>query len=390
VTWLDVMLLALFVLSLLAGYRRGAVLQLTGLLGLMGGAVAGALLAPPIARLTADRTLRAVVALGILVVAAGAGNLAGTIVGNRIKRRAGGGLGRVDAAGGAAVSGLAMFLTTWFIALNLAAGPFPQLARGIRDSLVVQAIGGVMPRPPSLIGELRSVLNTLGVPDVFVGLPPVPASPVPAPTDEDETRAQRAAAGSTVEVLGDGCYTGYYDQGSGFVVAPGYVITNAHVLGGTTRQWIHQDGGDDTATVVAFDAALDVAVLYVPDLHDPALTLEQGEASRGAVGAVLGYPGGGPLTGVKAAVRQAIDAIGRDIYGNGDVTRRMYEIQAQIRPGNSGGPFVLIDGRVAGLVFASSVANDQVGYAMVIGRLEPTIRAAVGRTAPVSTQSCGK
>jgi hypothetical protein len=389
VTWLDVVLLALFVLSLLAGYRRGAVLQLTGLVGLIGGAIVGALIAPPIARLTADRTLRAVVALGILVVMAAAGNLGGTVVGNRIKRRVGGGFGRADAIGGAAVSGVALFLATWFIALNLANGPFPQLSRGIGDSRVVQAIGRIMPQPPRLIGELRSVLNTLGFPDVFVGLPPIPASPVAPPTDEEETQAQRAAAGSTVEVLGDGCYSGYYDQGSGFVVAPRYVITNAHVLGGTTRQWIHQDGSDDTATVVAFDPALDVAVLYVPDLPDPALPLEPREVDRGAVGAVLGYPGGGLLTGVKAAVRQVIDPTGRDIYGRGHVTRRMYEIQAEIRQGNSGGPFVLTDGRVAGLVFAASVTNDHVGYALVIGRLEPTIDAAVGRTAPVSTQSCG-
>jgi len=283
-----------------------------------------------------------------------------------------------------------MFLATWFIALNLATGPFPQLARGISDSKVVQAIGDVMPRPPSPIGELRSVLSTLDVPDVFVGLPPIPASPVTPPTDEQTARAERAAAGSTVEVLGDGCYTGFYDQGSGFVVARGYVITNAHVLGGTTRQWIHQGSRDYAATVVEFDPALDVAVLHVPDLRDPSLPLEPGEVSRGSDGAVLGYPGGGPLTAVKAAVRQAIDAIGRDIYGHGDVKRRMYEVQAQIRPGNSGGPFVLTDGRVAGLVFASSVANDQVGYAMVIGRLQPAIDAAVGRTAPVSTRSCEK
>jgi len=390
VTWLDVLLLALFALSLLAGYRRGAVLQVTGLIGLAAGAAAGALVAPPIARLATDRTLRAAVALGVLLVAATAGELGGTLVGNRLRRRAGQGLGRADALAGSIVSGVAMFLATWFIALNLATGPFPQLARGISDSKVVQAIGDVMPRPPSLIGELRSVLSTLDVPDVFVGLPPIPASPVTPPTDEQTARAERAAAGSTVEVLGDGCYTGFYDQGSGFVVARGYVITNAHVLGGTTRQWIHQGSRDYAATVVEFDPALDVAVLHVPDLRDPSLPLEPGEVSRGSDGAVLGYPGGGPLTAVKAAVRQAIDAIGRDIYGHGDVTRRMYEVQAQIRPGNSGGPFVLTDGRVAGLVFASSVANDEVGYAMVIGRLEPAIDAAVGRTVPVSTRSCEK
>jgi S1-C subfamily serine protease len=211
---------------------------------------------------------------------------------------------------------------------------------------------------------------------------------VSPPTDPQVRSAQQAAAGSTVEVLGDGCYTGYYEQGSGFVVAPGYVITNAHVVGGTTRQWVHQGSTDFSASVVGFDPALDVAILRVPDLPDPPLALESGEATRGAVGAVLGYPAGGPLTTVKAAVRATIDAVGRDIYGGSVITRRMYEVQAKVRPGNSGGPFVLDDGKVAGLVFASSVADDQVGYAMVIERLEPLIDRSVGSTATVGTQSC--
>ena len=50
-TWLDVMLVALLVLSLVAGYRRGAVLQVMALLGLVGGVVAGVLLAPTWPRL---------------------------------------------------------------------------------------------------------------------------------------------------------------------------------------------------------------------------------------------------------------------------------------------------------------------------------------------------
>jgi S1-C subfamily serine protease len=109
---------------------------------------------------------------------------------------------------------------------------------------------------------------------------------------------------------------------------------------------------------------------------------------RGAAGAVLGYPGGGPLHGGAAAVRQVIDPVGRDIYGHGEVTRELYEVQAQIRRGNSGGPFVLDDGRVAGVIFASSVIDDAVGYAISSTEAEPLIRSSVDRTTPVSTGSC--
>ncbi len=390
-SWLDVILVALLCLSLFGGYKRGAVLQVLGLLGLAIGVLIGTALAPNIARISHDRTVRATVAFGALVILAGAGNLLGALVGSRIKRRTRGKvLGRFDSVLGAAVSAAALFLATWFLALNLVSGPFPFVARGIQGSKVVSAITSIMPAPPSLIGELRAVLNTLGFPDVFVGLPPVPAPAVTDPTSAQLKAAEDAASASTVEVLADGCYKGFYDQGSGFVISPGYLITNAHVVGGSTRQWVHQGANDYTATVVAFDPALDVAILHVPDLHDKPLVLAGGESARGAVGAVLGYPGGGPLTGVKAAVRQVIDAVGRDIYGGGEVTRRMYEVQAQIRPGNSGGPFVLTDGQVAGLVFASSVTSDQVGYAMVVGRLQPVIDQGVRRTAAVDTQSCAR
>lgn len=375
---------------MLGGYKRGAVVQILGLLGLALGITLGTALAPSIARVSPDRTVRATIALGVLVTVTGACNLLGTIVGTRIKKRTKGAvLGRFDSILGAAISAAALFLATWFLALNLVNGPFPFVARGIQGSKIVSRIDAIMPAPPSLMGELRSVLNTLGFPDVFVGLPPVPAPPVTDPTESQLRSAEAAASASTVEVLADGCYKGFYDQGSGFVVSPGYVITNAHVVGGSTRQWVHQ-GKDFTATVVAFDPALDVAILHVPDLNDKPLVLAAGEATRGAVGAVLGFPGGGPLSGVKAAVRQAIDAVGRDIYGRGEITRRMYEVQAQILPGNSGGPFVLSDGKVAGLVFASSVASNQVGYAMVVTKLEPLINRAVRQTAAVNTQSCAR
>ena len=366
-------------------------IQVGGLVGLAIGVVVGTALAPTVARLSVDRTLRAIVALGVLVTCAAAGNLLGTVVGTRLKKRSKGAkmLGRADSLAGAVVAAVALFLATWFLALNLVNGPLPAVARAIRGSRIVGAIDTVMPRPPSLVSELRSVLNTLGFPDVFVGLPPVPAPPVTGPTQAEVKSAEDAAKGSTVKVLADGCYTGFYDQGSGFVVAPGYVITNAHVVSGTSRQWVNQ-GKDYSATVVAFDPALDVAILHVPDLHDKALSRASNEVSRGAGGAVLGFPGGGPLKGVKAAVGQTIDAVGRDIYGQGDITRRMYELQAQILPGNSGGPFVLGNGQVAGLVFASSVATDQVGYAMVIGELEPLIKRAIGKTSPASTQTCSK
>jgi S1-C subfamily serine protease len=389
VTWVDAVIVALLVLSVIAGYRRGAVLQVLGLGGLIVGAVAGALLASRVARLGHDPMTQVSLSLGTVIVGAAAGNIGGWILGSRLRERTkGSALQRADAVMGSLVSVTALLLVTWFLSLNLANGPFPDLARGISSSRIVKGLDTLLPEPPSLLGEAQRVLSLLGFPDVFIGIPPLPADPVDPPSGAQARAAFRAAADSTFEVLGAGCYVGYLNQGSGFVVQPGYLLTNAHVVAGTTHQWIHSRDGDHDAQVVAFDPETDLALLHVPDLAAPALTLLQGDVDRGADGAVVGYPAGGPLTGDGAAVRRSFSTAGRNIYGQGEVTRHLYEIQATVHHGNSGGPFVLQDGRVAGVVFASSVIDDGVGYAIASSDVRPFVRGATGADIPVGTGSC--
>jgi S1-C subfamily serine protease len=142
------------------------------------------------------------------------------------------------------------------------------------------------------------------------------------------------------------------------------------------------------AFVVGFDPDLDVAVLRASELNLPSVAVAREEAARGDVGAVLGYPGGGSLTAGSAAVRAVIDPVGRNIYGDGQIERRIYEVQATIRRGNSGGPLVLADGKVAGLVFASAVADESVGYAIVSSEFLPMIENPDALTASVDTGAC--
>ncbi|MGZ5293726.1 MAG: MarP family serine protease [Actinomycetota bacterium] len=390
-TWLDLTFLVLLVLSVIGGYRRGAVLQVIGLTGLVLGIVIGIMLAPRLSRFGEDPLTQIAIALGVVLIGGAVGNLAGWVVGSRVRTRTHGSkMQSADAYGGAVVSVVALLLTTWFLALNLANGPFPQIARGIRDSNVVRGLDAVMPQPPSMIGELQRVLSLLGFPNVFIGLPPIPADPVEPPSGADAEAAYRQAAPSTVEVLGDGCFHGFLNQGSGFVVEPGFVVTNAHVVAGTTALWVRVrlDGQDHPATVVGFDPDLDIAVLRVPTLTAPPLALLGGDLARGDGGAVLGYPGGGALTSGRAAVRQLITPVGHDIYGWGEVSRRLYELQADVAPGNSGGPFVLPNGKVAGLVFANSVVEDHVGYAIVSSEFAPLVMRAVARDEAVTPGMC--
>lgn len=388
-TWLDVLLVVLLAASIYSGYRRGAVLQLTGVAGLCIGVVVGVMLAPRVAELADSQPTGVALVLGTALVAGAIGNMAGWLVGSRLRRRAHETpLRKVDAIGGSVLSAATLVLATWFLTLNLAEGPFPMLSRGLRSSRIVRTLEATLPAPPSLVDRAADLLPLFGLPDGSVDLPGQPAAPVDPPSDPQAAAATRAAQDSTVEVVGDGCDVGFVNQGTGFVAGADLVVTNAHVVAGTEEQWVQVDGESMAASVVAFDPDLDVAALRVPGLGREPLPLLQGEAARGDVGVVLGYPGGGSLRPDDAAVLAVIEPIGVDIYGEGEVRRRIYELQTTIERGNSGGPFVLADGRVAGLVFASSADRDEVGYAIVSSEFTPVLARARSVTEAVDTGPC--
>ena len=398
-SFLDVFLVLLIVMTAIGGYRRGALLQVFGLAGVVIGVAIGVAVAPEAGAAANDPLTRVAIVLGVIVLGAFSGNLLGYLVAVRVRRRVrrpaaatdgspkpawspGG-----DAVLGAGVSVTAMLLVTWFLALNLANGPFPTVARGIRDSAILQAMAATLPAPPPLVPQLERFADVLGFPDVFIGLPSA-GEPTDPPSSAAVQAAKRAAAGSTVQVLGQGCAAGFLNEGSGFVAAPGYVVTNAHVVAGVTDTWVRFTNRNFDAIVVTFEPNLDLAVLRVPDLMAPALPLATEDLPRGTGGAVLGYPGAAGLTVEPAAVRRLFEPVGRDVYGRGEVRRRLYELDAVVRGGNSGGPFVLPDGRVAGVVFANSVLDDRVAYAIAASQVRPILATAVGLSAPTGVGSC--
>ncbi|MEA2577932.1 MAG: hypothetical protein QOD78_1520, partial [Chloroflexota bacterium] len=99
-------------------------------------------------------------------------------------------------------------------------------------------------------------------------------------------------------------------------------------------------------------------------------------------------PGGGSLTIVPAAVTGSYAATGRDIYDKATVRRQILELRAQIERGDSGGPFVLKDGTIGGLVFAEAKTDPDVGYALSPSAVATRVGPAVGRTAGVATGEC--
>jgi S1-C subfamily serine protease len=237
-----------------------------------------------------------------------------------------------------------------------------------------------------VIGQIATVLDDSGLPDVFVGLEPVPQAPVDRPTDPQAERIAHDAIPATFRVTTRACEAQV--NGTAFLVAPGYLVTNAHVVAGASTIRVGAGADAKDAEAVMFDPTLDLALLRVPGLQGPVLQFAASKPSRGAVGATLGYAGGGPLVVLPAAVAGSYPATGRDIYGSDRVTRDILELRAAVEPGDSGGPLVLEDGTVGGLVFAESRTDPDVGYALTPATVEGRVAPAVGSRGAVDLGQC--
>ena len=234
------------------------------------------------------------------------------------------------------------------------------------------------------------MLDRNGFPRVFDGLSPEPIAPVQPPDDSPSASAAvRSAGASMVKITGvaQACNRG--QEGSGWVIAPGRVVTNAHVVAGmeTPAVRVRGVGPAYDATVVAFDPQRDLAVLDVPGLEAPALRLGPPlTANDNAV--VAGFPLDGPYRLDSARVRRIIDATGSDIYGQPGIDREIYSLYARVEPGNSGGPLLSTAGQVVGIVFAKSLDDDSTGYALTLSEAKPVLDAAASASRPVTTGAC--
>jgi S1-C subfamily serine protease len=212
-------------------------------------------------------------------------------------------------------------------------------------------------------------------------------APGPTPRGSTVDAAQAAARRSVVQVESTGCNS--ISFGSGFVTRRGFVVTNAHVVAGGELVLVNSRRGSHEATVVLFDPELDLAVLSVPGLRARALSWVGEPVGRGVTGATLGFPGGERrLIHKPASVRQRIRAVGRDIYGVEAVTRDVLVLDDEVTRGDSGGPFVTREGRVAGVVFAAAVSERNTGYALTAGSVREVVADGVRRNEPDGTGSC--
>ena len=374
---IDLIVIAWVVVSALLGARRGLVANVLGLAGFAVGALIGARIAPHLLSGGSSSTwLPFASMIGALVggsIAQGLTGSAAALLRGRLLR---GPLRMVDTAGGLFVGALLGLAVAWLAAVVALAQPDLGLRRDVQGSTVL----------PALMREVPAdeVLNALARFDPLPVIPSIADRALPPP-DPSVLRSPAARRDQRSVMRIEGVACGLNIQGSGWVVRPGIVATNAHVVAGEDGAEVEVPGGPTLpGTPIAVDPANDVALLRVPGLHTPPLPVATHSASGDAV-VLIGYPENGPLTAVPGRAGAPVTALAPDAYGRHIHPRTVVPLRGVLRHGDSGGPVVNRAGRVVAMMFA---ADEGAGVAGGFGVPLDAIEAALHHTRHVDTGPC--
>jgi S1-C subfamily serine protease len=384
VTGLDWVIVVFALAMALWGYQQGLIAGVLSLGGFAIGAFLGSRIGPALLPEGSHSPYAPATALaGALLIG---GILAVSLEGVafEVRRRVLGVAGRhpfittAESSGGAVLlAALALGLAWLFGAVALNTPGARGLRQAVQRSAILRALNDAFPPSSSLINALHRIDPRVAVhgPSPNVGAPDSKVAHDPE---------VRAAGRSVVRVLGTACGLGV--EGSGWIAAPGLVVTNAHVVAGETDTTVTPYGSSAhlDATAVHYDPTNDLALMRVNGLGGTALSFAP-QVTSGTPGAVLGYPENGPFTIAPARVGSTGPVITENSYGQGPVTRQLTSLRGDVRSGNSGGPLVDGAGRVMGTVFAATTQGKPGGYAVPNGIVASALADSTGT---VSTGPC--
>ena len=361
--WIAVAVIALTAVS---GFRRGLITGVLSLAGLVLGALVGARFAPEIVGDASPYV--PLVALGGAAIGGMLGQMAGIFIGSSARRLISilPPLRWLDSAGGSALGLLMGLAICWVFGAALLYLPGQTEARRLaQESRVVSALTEALP-PATVMRAVERIDPFAAIAGPAAGVAPPDPTIVVAP-------AVRAARPSVVRITGYACGLGI--EGSGWIVRPGLVVTNAHVVAGIDAPRVDRRGGRGyEARVVSFDAHNDVAILRVPGLQGRPLV--RVDPTRGEPGALLGFPENGPYRVVPVRMGRKATIGSRDAYGRIELVRSIVALRGDVKPGNSGGPVVSRDGSVLATLFGQREGSGD-GFAVTNEEVEGAL-AAIG------------
>ena len=243
--WLDIAVVAIAFVAALSGWRSGALGSLMSLVGVVLGGVAGVLLAPHLVGQLGGRT-KLFAMLFLILALVVIGEIAGVVVGRAVRGAIRhGGARFVDSLVGVALQVLVVLAAAWLLATPLTSSSQTSLAAAVRGSKVLTQVNEVV--PPWLKTTVQKRLSALwdssGLPDVLDQYARTPIADVDPP---DASLASSAVVAATqpsvvkVHGMAPGCHKEL--EGSGFVVAPDRVMSNAHVVAGSDSVSVESNG----------------------------------------------------------------------------------------------------------------------------------------------------
>ena len=381
----DLILLIIMAVAAVRGIYIGLIQLALSTIGFILGLFVGSYIAPKIILHNSTALSRLLLVLfaevffGLLFAILG--ELAGARISSHFQQLK---IRKINQALGATFEVLAIIVLIWLISPGVSKIQSLRLGYYTRHSIIVKVVDNLLHTPPNILAKLQIIINPNSFPNVFLGIEPQHTTV--SPKDKLNNQAIIKDLASVVKVYGQGC--GDIVEGSGFVDGKDYIVTNAHVIAGVANPEVVDQSGTYRAIPIWFDPNVDLAVLRVSGLKDSSLAVSSETLVTGDAAAVLGYPNDGPLLVKDAVVIDEVNAEGQNIYNQGSVYRNIYELQADVEPGNSGGPLIGPNGSVYGIVFAKSVSQNNVGYALLSTDFQSSVIKAEYNNRPVSDGQC--
>lgn len=393
VTWLDVVLVVLLLTVFMRGYRNGLWIVLGMMVGAAAGALGGFYLIPYVSRWVSEPSLRVPVLLIATCLLVWVGQRIGVAIGGTVRLYVNlPALRRVDRFLGAGAAVVVSLVVFGLMALSLNALGMAPVTREINRSAVLTATDRLMPDAgQSFLAQSRSALAGLSViPEIETPVKKVPevSEAMPSAALETPQQDEPHIEDSVVRLSGFAEQCAQTQNGTGVVVAEDRILTNAHVVAGVQEPVVEtQDRQVFPGRVVHIDPVLDLAVVAV-DGADLPVAEHGADLEEGAAALALGFPAGGPFVAVPAQVQARGELLIGDIYGRQDSFVDIYQLNADIEPGNSGGPLVTEDGTVAGLVFARAPGSSTIGYAIAGDEFDQLLDDVENLDVPVQAGAC--
>lgn len=384
----DVVVVVLLIAYFAYGYQLGLIRSIGGILGVVVGGLLATLLVPIVAALVTEPVWRTISSIIVVIGLVVGGHTVGSSIGSAIQRRMKNrGLRRVDRVLGSIITTIVAALVASVLSTSIISLGVPGLSPAVGSSTVLRGITNLTPDPvQAFLAKVRTATVDTGLPRIAQALGAGGVATVPQVNTG--TAALQRSAQSVVRITGNAYACGQSQSGSGFVVAPQRVITNAHVVAGVTNPVVDvRGGGILQATVVYFDPTGDLAVLAVPGLGARSLATTA-TLAKGTKAVSDGYPYGGPFVSLPVGVTDVGTTNVQNIYGTGTHPRDIYSLAADVQEGDSGGPLLDQRGRVAGVIFAKGLSDNHVGYAITMTSVSPVIAKSSRLSARVSSGRC--